>query len=236
MTQTSKHFSGRLLVRLCVSCCHMVVACPMTSRPPPVDGGAPLDQRRRTGRAATPGPRPHHPKRAAKRARVLLLAAEGAPNRQIATLVGMNQLTVAHWRRRFKQEHLAGLTDRQRPGRPPVYGHDQRLRILATVTQQPPDPASHWSHPQLAKALWTSASRPSRPEHEHLGHGTATVLAALDVHGGGIAQATDLDPNTAANFIAFLDDLDATGPADLQVRLVLDNGSSPSPATPAGGW
>ena len=30
----------------------------------------------------------------------------------------------------------------------------------------------------------------------------------------------------AANFIAFLDDLDATVPADLQVHLVLDNGSS----------
>jgi DNA-binding CsgD family transcriptional regulator len=34
------------------------------------------------------------PQRAAKRARVVLLAAEGVPNRQIATLVGMNQHTV----------------------------------------------------------------------------------------------------------------------------------------------
>jgi hypothetical protein len=41
------------------------------------------------------------------------------------------------------------------PGRgvPPVYGHDERLRLLATVTQTPPDPASHWSHSQLADAL-----------------------------------------------------------------------------------
>jgi transposase len=68
--------------------------------------------------------------------------------------------------------------------------------------------------------------RPSRQEHEYVRHGTATLLAALDVHGGGIVQATDPDRNTAANFIAFLDDLDATVPADLQVHLVLDNGSS----------
>jgi DNA-binding CsgD family transcriptional regulator len=49
------------------------------------------------------------PQRAAKRARVVLLAAEGLPNRQIATLVGMNQHTVSHWRHRFEAERLAGL-------------------------------------------------------------------------------------------------------------------------------
>jgi transposase len=52
------------------------------------------------------------------------------------------------------------------------------------------------------------------------------LLAALDVHGGGILQATDLDRNTAANFIAFLEELDAKVPAGLEVHLVLDNGSS----------
>jgi transposase len=93
------------------------------------------------------------PQRAAKRARVVLLAADGLPNRQIAPIVGMNQHTVAHWRHRFQAERLAGLQDRKRPGRPLVYDHDQRLRIVATVTQQPPDPASHWSHSQLAKEL-----------------------------------------------------------------------------------
>jgi transposase len=219
------------------------------------------------------------PQRAAKRARVVLLAAEGVPNRQIATLVGMNQHTVSHWRHRFEAERLAGLEDRPRPGRPLVYGHDQRLRIVATVTQQPPDPASHWSHSQLAKALadigisasqigriladldikphrvrgwitrpddpgfWERAAdvcglylapptnalvlsvdektgigarcrtrpatppapgRPTRQEHEYVRHGTATLLAALDVHRGGVVQATDVDRNTARNFIAFL--------------------------------
>jgi transposase len=93
------------------------------------------------------------PQRVAKRAQIVLLAADGLPNRQIAPIVGMNQHTVAHWRHRFQAERLAGLTDRQRPGRPLVYDHDQRLRLVATVTQQPPDPASHWSHSQLAQAL-----------------------------------------------------------------------------------
>jgi transposase len=241
------------------------------------------------------------PQRAAKRARVVLLAADGVPNRQIAPLVGMNQHTVAHWRRRFEAERLAGLEDRPRPGRPLVYGHDQRLRIVATATQQPPDPASHWSHSQLASELadlgisasqigriladldikphrvrswitrpddptfwkraadvcglylvppanalvlsvdektgmtarsrtrpttWPAQGRPSRQEHEYVRHGTATLLAALDVHAGGIVQAIDIERNTARNFIAFLDDLDAKVPAELAVHLVLDNGGS----------
>ena len=72
------------------------------------------------------------PQRAAKRARVVLLAADGVPNRQIATLVGMNQHTVSHWRHRFEAERLAGLEDRPRPGRPLVYGHDQRLPVFET--------------------------------------------------------------------------------------------------------
>jgi transposase len=241
------------------------------------------------------------PQRTAKRARVVLLAADGIPNRQVAPMVGMNEHTVAQWRRRFETERLAGLEDRKRPGRPLVYDHDQRLRLVATVTQQPPDPASHWSHSQLARALsdigisasqigriladldlkphrvrswitrpddpgfWERAAdicglylvpptnalvlsvdektgmparsrtrpttRPApgqvaRQEHEYARHGTAILLAALDVHGGGIFTATDLDRNTAVNFMSFLDDLDAKVPAELEVHLVLDNGSS----------
>jgi transposase len=241
------------------------------------------------------------PQRAAKRAQIVLLAADGVPNRQIGPVVGMNEHTVAHWRRRFESERLAGLQDRKRSGRPLVYDHDQRLRIVAQVTQQPPDPASHWSHAQLAKELadmgisasqigriladldikphrvrswitrpddpgfWERAAdicglylvpptnalvlsvdektgigarsrtrpttpvapgRAARQEHEYVRHGTAILLAALDVHGGGIFTATDVDRNTAADFIAFLEDLDAKVPVGLEVHLVLDNGAS----------
>jgi hypothetical protein len=77
--------------------------------------------------------------------------------------------------------------------------------------------------------------RPSRQEHEYLRHGTATLLAALDVHRGGILQATDLDRNTAANFTGFLEELDAKVPAELEVYLVLDNGSSHIANATAGG-
>ena len=68
--------------------------------------------------------------------------------------------------------------------------------------------------------------RPARQEHQYLRHGTVILLAALEVHGGQSFTATDLDRTTAANFLAFGDDLDARVPAELDVHLVLDNGSS----------
>jgi transposase len=58
------------------------------------------------------------PQRAAKRAQIVLLAADGVPNRQIGPVVGMNEHTVAHWRRRFESERLAGsktASDRAAP-------------------------------------------------------------------------------------------------------------------------
>ncbi|MFH8739432.1 helix-turn-helix domain-containing protein [Streptomyces sp. NPDC017964] len=44
------------------------------------------------------------------------------------------------WRDRFAREGLAGLEDRPRPGRPPVYGPEVRLRVVAAATAHRPTP------------------------------------------------------------------------------------------------
>jgi transposase len=59
--------------------------------------------------------------RAAERARIILLAAEGLSNRAIAERVGMHHNQVGIWRQRFVADGLAGLLDGDRSGRPPVY-------------------------------------------------------------------------------------------------------------------
>jgi hypothetical protein len=66
-------------------------------------------------------------------------------------------------------------------------------------------------------------------------HGTAILLAALDLHGGGIFTATDLARNTAANFIDFLDDLDTRCPPALEVHLYWTTAPRTSPTRPASG-
>jgi hypothetical protein len=94
--------------------------------------------------------------------------------------------------------------------------------LVLSVDEQTGMPARSRTRPTTPVA----PGRPARQEHEDVRHGTAILLAALDAHGGGIFTATDLDRNTAANFIAFLDDRDAKVPADLEVQLVLEGGSS----------
>jgi len=57
----------------------------------------------------------------AQRARIVLLAADGLPLRQIAPTVGVDRNVVRRWLDRFRAEGLDGLPDRPRPGRPRVF-------------------------------------------------------------------------------------------------------------------
>lgn len=52
------------------------------------------------------------------RARIVLLAAAGVSNHEIARGLGCSRTTVVTWRGRFFEEGLDGLVDRPRPGRP----------------------------------------------------------------------------------------------------------------------
>src|SRR4051794_38946974 len=67
--------------------------------------------------------------RSAERARLVLMAADGASNRAIGSVIGMHYNQVAVWRRRYAELGLAGLEDSDRSGRPPVYGHDGVLLL-----------------------------------------------------------------------------------------------------------
>ena len=91
--------------------------------------------------------------RVAQRARIILLAADGASNRKIAELVGMHFNQVGIWRQRFEADRLAGLLDGDRPGRPPTYGHDDVLLLVKTVTEDPPDGATRWTMDALAARM-----------------------------------------------------------------------------------
>ena len=55
------------------------------------------------------------------RARIVLLAATGLHNDEIAARLDTTRESVGKWRKRFFEERVAGLKERQRPGRPPVF-------------------------------------------------------------------------------------------------------------------
>src|ERR1700722_7746738 len=88
-----------------------------------------------------------------KRAREVLLAADGVANRRIAKEVGLAEGYVGMWGRRFETHRLKGLEDLLRSGRPRMYGQDERLKIVAAATSQRPEFDSQWSHRLLANYL-----------------------------------------------------------------------------------
>jgi transposase len=61
------------------------------------------------------------PYRDVVRAQMVLLAAEGLRNDEIAARLNTRREVVSMWRKRFFQEGLAGLDERPRRGKPPVF-------------------------------------------------------------------------------------------------------------------
>lgn len=55
------------------------------------------------------------------RARMILLAAQGLSNDEIAKRLDTPRKIVSMWRKRFFEERLPGLEERLRPGRPPIF-------------------------------------------------------------------------------------------------------------------
>ena len=89
----------------------------------------------------------------AKRARIILLAADGRSNRHIGELVDLHYNQVGLWRARYSEFGLAGLEDEARRGRPCVYDHDDVLLLVKTVTEPPPGGATRWTMEALAEAM-----------------------------------------------------------------------------------
>ena len=88
----------------------------------------------------------------AQRARIVLMAAEGWANYEIAERVGVTRVTVNLWRRRYGELGLAGLEGVRPPGRPRSV--DRAAVIAATLTPPPSSlGVTHWSSQLLADRL-----------------------------------------------------------------------------------
>jgi len=111
--------------------------------------------------------RPSVSQQQALRARIVLRAAEGATNTQIAAEAGVSLPTVGLWRRNFSQRRLDGLADAPRSGRPRTVDDDEVARVLAMTLEPPPDGTTQWSVRRLAAATGVSATTVHRIWREH---------------------------------------------------------------------
>jgi transposase len=103
----------------------------------------------------------------ALRARIVLRAAEGATNTEIAAEAGVSLPTVGLWRRSFSERGLDGLRDAPRSGRPRQIDDDQVQRVLAMTLEPPPDGSTHWSVRRLSAATGLSATTVHRIWRDH---------------------------------------------------------------------
>ncbi len=99
------------------------------------------------------------PHRQVQRACVLLLAADGTANTQIAASVGVSPATVKTWRERFEQEGLKDLgVVRPGRGRKPQITDQKIAEIVHATLHEKPEGETHWSCRTMAKAHGVSAA------------------------------------------------------------------------------
>jgi putative transposase len=228
-----------------------------------------------------------------RRARVVLLSAEGHSNSSIAQLLRISAPTVGIWRKRYLQRGMAGLYGEKPPGRPRSLADEQVAKLMRRALSTKPKDATHWSVRTFAKSSGISKSEVQRyfalfgiqphrsksfklsndaffvekvrdivglylnpPDkalvlcvdeksqiqalersqpvlpmglgylegitHDYFRHGTTTLFAALDLANGEVIGQCK-PRHRHQEFISFLNHLDASIAADLDVHLILDN-------------
>lgn len=106
--------------------------------------------------------------RVAERAAVVLQAAAGKQDIEIAKSLRMTRQKAARWRARFLLLGIAGiLKDAPRSGTKRRLSPEMIQEVVRKTTQEKPDNATHWSTPSLARALNISASSVGRIWHAH---------------------------------------------------------------------
>jgi transposase len=108
------------------------------------------------------------PARVVERSRIVLRAADGLQDKEIAAELGIQPKKAARWRKRFLKGGLAALQkDAARPGRPRVITESRVKKVVTMTTQQNPDNATHWSTRTMAAAVGMSEASVRRIWRAH---------------------------------------------------------------------
>jgi transposase len=88
-----------------------------------------------------------------RRARAILLIADGASYSDVTATIGWSSATIAKWKARFETDRLAGLWGRHQGSKPRLRTPRMEARILGWTRKPPPHGATHWSTRSLGKHL-----------------------------------------------------------------------------------
>lgn len=108
------------------------------------------------------------PARIVERARIVLRAASGLENQQIADELNITPEKVARWRNRFVDGGFTALEkDAPRPGGPRTITDKQIMQVVTKTTQETPSNSTHWSTRTMAAAVGMSEASIRRIWHAH---------------------------------------------------------------------
>src|SRR5271154_1937096 len=108
------------------------------------------------------------PIRVVQRSRIILLAAEGLQNKEIAERLKIAPRMAALWRDRFGERGVEGLMkDTPRPGRTARISAELAAQVVAKTTQSKPAGATHWSRSTMAREIGISDSSVGRIWRAH---------------------------------------------------------------------
>lgn len=123
------------------------------------------NQRKRLEQLARSG---KTPRKIAERAQIILLAADGVSNTEIARITRCTRPKVLRWRERFELDGVGGLrAGASRPGPSAPHADEMEKKIVETTLHVKPVAATHWTIRTLAKVLGVSPSRVQRTWRRH---------------------------------------------------------------------
>jgi transposase len=108
------------------------------------------------------------PARLVQRAQIVLLAAAGKENQEIATELGIVRHTVGRWRSRYARLGLTGIEkDAPRSGRLPTISRELVEEIVRKTIQEIPSDATRWSSRSMAREAGVSEATVRRIWKRH---------------------------------------------------------------------
>lgn len=124
---------------------------------------------------------PTLPQALGMRARIVLASADGEGVRPLSRRLGVSQVMICQWKRRYRAEGLAGLKSRPRSGRRKTIS-EAKERAVVAATLRRPKTATHWSTRRLAKEVGLSPATVHRiwKKHGLQPHRTQTFKFSTD--------------------------------------------------------
>ncbi len=98
-------------------------------------------------------------KRMVERAQIILCWQAGKSFAETRDELGVSEVIISKWRKRFIKERLEGLKDAPRSGKPPIYSAAKKASVIQMATRRPGNGYTNWSQRRIAKQAGMSQSK-----------------------------------------------------------------------------